>query len=149
MARALPYEHPERSAILSGVGRLFELHPCLGLEGRAAVLDLDLVALEQLQPTDIQLAPLRRFPTSAFDVSVVAPLREPVATIQAIIAGSDLVSLEFVRQYNGPPLPDDRKSVSYRATVGADDRTLSAEEVGAIRARIIDALQAAGYELRI
>ena len=156
MTHALPYEHPERSAILNSsgepIGRLFELHPRLGLEGRAAVLDLDLTSLERAQASDIKFAALRRFPTSAFDVSVVTPLREPVANIQAIVvqaAGADLVSVEFVRQYTGPPLPDDRKSVSYRATVGADDRTLSAEEAGAIRARIIESLHSAGYDLRI
>ena len=156
MDTARQYEHPERSAALTSrgepIGRLFELHPRLGLEGRAAVLDLDLAALEKLQSRDVKVSALRRFPTSAFDVSVVTPLRELVATIESIAvraAGPDLVSSEFVRQYVGPPLPDDRKSVSYRITVGAPDRTLSADEAGAVRTRVIEALQEAGYELRI
>ena len=37
----------------------------------------------------------------------------------------------------------------FRITVGAQDRTLSSEEIAAIRTRIVDALRAAGYELKI
>jgi hypothetical protein len=33
--------------------------------------------------------------------------------------------------------------------VGAPDRTLSAEEVGLVRSRIIDGMRSAGYELRL
>jgi phenylalanyl-tRNA synthetase beta subunit len=54
-----------------------------------------------------------------------------------------------VRQYSGPPLPDGAKSVSYRLTVSAPDRTLSSEDVGVIRQRIIDGMRGAGYELRV
>ena len=148
----LPYEHPERSVNIEPIGRLFELHPSLGLDGRAAILDIDLAALQRLQPSNIKFAALRRFPTSAFDVSVITPLREPVSTIKTTIrqaAGTHLVSVEFVGKYTGPPLPDDRKSVSYRVTLGANDRTLSAEEASASRLTIIAALNLEGYELRI
>ena len=89
---------------------------------------------------------------SAFDLSVVAGLREPSSHIERQLinaAGSDLVEIEFVRVYTGDPLPEDRKSVSYRLTVAAPDRTLSSDEVAAIRNRVIDAMRAAGYELRV
>jgi phenylalanyl-tRNA synthetase beta chain len=131
---------------------LFELHPSLGVEGRAAVLDLDLGLIERLDQRDTKYQQLRRFPVSTFDLSVVSALREPVGEIQKRLAsgaGADLVQIEFVRQYAGAPLPEDRKSVSYRLTVGAMDRTLSSEEVGSIRARIIDSMRASGYELRL
>ena len=151
-----PYEHPERAASVSWrgetVGRLFELHPTLGVEGRAAILDLDLSRLERLDKQDVRHKPLRRYPTSAFDLSVVADLRRPAGEIQrqlADAAGDSLVDIEFVRQYTGAPLPDDRKSVSFRLTVGAPDRTLSSEEVAVTRDRVIDALRKSGYELRL
>jgi phenylalanyl-tRNA synthetase beta chain len=155
-AQARSYEHPGRSATVSWrgetLGRLFELHPSLGVEGRAAVLDLDLALLERLDRREIRYQPLRRFPVSAFDLSVVAQLREPAGEIEhrlASAAGAELIEIEFVRQYAGAPLPEDRKSVSYRLTVGATDRTLSSEEVAAIRTRVIDAMRGYGYELRI
>jgi phenylalanyl-tRNA synthetase beta chain len=155
-AIARPFEHPQRAATVGwrgeDAGRLFELHPSLGVEGRAAVLDLNLGLIERLDQRDTKYQQLRRFPVSAFDLSVVSALREPVGEIQKRLAsgaGADLVQIEFVRQYTGAPLPEDRKSVSYRLTVGAMDRTLSSDEVGSIRARIIDSMRASGYELRV
>ncbi|HTB19485.1 MAG TPA: phenylalanine--tRNA ligase subunit beta, partial [Bryobacteraceae bacterium] len=142
LAPARPFEHPERAAIVEWrsqeVGRLFELHPALGVEGRAAVLDLDLAKTESLGQRERRYQALRRFPVSAFDLSVVAGMREPSGEMErqlASAAGSDLVEIEFVRAYTGAPLPEDRKSMSYRLTVAAPDRTLSSEEVAAIRNR--------------
>jgi phenylalanyl-tRNA synthetase beta chain len=155
-AEARKYEHPQRSATVSWrgetIGRLFELHPSLGVEGRAAILNLDLTLIERLDQRQERYQSLRRFPISAFDLSVITSLREPVGRVEKLLAqaaGSDLVEIEFVRQYTGAPLPEDRKSVSYRLTVGAADRTLSSEEVAATRNRIIDAMRESGYELRI
>jgi len=149
------FEHPARTFTVNvaglAVGRLFEFHPNT-CEGRGAVLDLDLKALENAQPKQHRYQPLRRFPSSAFDLSILTALREPVGKLETLIhrhTGDELLAVEFVRQYTGAPLPDDKKSVSYRVTVGADDRTLSSEEIGAIRTRLIEALHGAGYELRV
>jgi phenylalanyl-tRNA synthetase beta chain len=146
-ATARRFEHPERAAIMAwrgeDVGRLFELHPDLGVEGRAAILDLDLAKMEKLDDHERRYQPWSRFPVSAFDVSVVAGLRELSVDIQrrlAAAAGGDLVEIQFLREYTGAPVPPDRKSVTFRLTVGASDRTLSSEEVGAIRERVIAAV---------
>jgi phenylalanyl-tRNA synthetase beta chain len=153
---ARPYEHPQRAVIVSwrheAAGRIFELHPSLGVEGRAAILDLDLALLERLDKRDIRYQSLQRYPTSAFDLSVLADLRQPAGAIErrlAEAAGAGLVDIEFVREYTGAPLPADRKSVSFRLTVGAPDRTLSSEEVAVIRDRVIEAMRKSGFELRI
>jgi phenylalanyl-tRNA synthetase beta chain len=133
------------------VGRLFELHPSL-MEGRAAILDLDLESVQRLRPRDQAYTPLRRYPSSQFDLSVIARERELVADLRSKIArltGDLLESIEYVRQYCGPPLPENTKSVSFRLTVGSPERTLASEEVGAIRAQIIDGMRALGYELRV
>jgi len=45
-------------------------------------------------------------------------------------------------------LPLDKKSVSFRLTVGAEDHTLTAEEVAAIRDRVVAGIKSAGYDLR-
>ncbi len=149
--QARAYEHPERTATVSWrgevVGRLFELHPSLGVEGRAAILDLNLAAIERLDTGEVRYQPLRRFPVSAFDLSVLTELREPAAEIERRLvsaAGAELIEIEFVRQYSGAPLPENRKSVSYRLTVGAPDRTLASDEVAAIRGRVIEAMHALG-----
>ncbi|MGA2599377.1 MAG: phenylalanine--tRNA ligase subunit beta [Bryobacteraceae bacterium] len=155
-AEGRPFEHPERAATIEWrgetAGRLFELHPSLGVDGRAAILDIDLAVAFRLDTAARKHQPLRRFPTSAFDLSVVSAIREPVGDIERRLkdlGGSDVIGIEFVRQYAGAPLPEDRKSVSYRITVGAPDRTLSSEDVSAIRSRLIEGMQSDGYELRV
>jgi phenylalanyl-tRNA synthetase beta chain len=152
------YEHPRRAADVwhgeTKLGRLFEFHPRMFESkmfegGRAAVLDLDLARLEQLQPAPARYQPLRRFPDSAFDLSVLAGPRVLIADVQSALetlAGEALLSILFLREF---VLPSGERSLSYRLKVGAPDRTLSAEEVGAVRSRIIDGMRSAGYELRL
>lgn len=154
-AEARCYEHPARAAEIvwrgEAVGRVFELHPEL-LAGRAGVLDVDLERVQALMPAEKRYRPVRRFPTSAFDLSVVAGERELIGTIRRHIvrlAGEWLDSIEFLRTYSGPPIPEGRQSVSFRLKVAAADHTLSLEEVGAIRARIIEGLRELGYDLRV
>jgi phenylalanyl-tRNA synthetase beta chain len=156
-AAARSFEHPVRAAEVHWrgnlIGRLFEMHPSLVETGRAAVLDLDLAVLQRMQAAEEKrYTPIRRFPSSAFDLSVLTDLRDLVGDIRkklADFAGDDLVSIEFLRVYTGPPLPEGKKSVSFRITVGAQGRTLSSDEAGATRSRIIEAMQALGYELRL
>ena len=155
-AEAAPYEHPARAAEIDWrgerVGRIFELHPSLVETGRAAVLDLDLRRIESLSATEVKYSPIRRYPSSAFDLSVIAGTREPAGKLQSSVAsfaGPLLESIQFVRQYAGPPLEAGRKSVSFRVTVGSAERTLSSEEVGRIRESIIEGMRAQGYELRV
>lgn len=152
---ARPFEHPKRAWEVEWkdtlVGRIGELHPLL-VSGRAAVADLDLRATRRLATDSVRYRPLRRFPASAFDLSILAALRVQVGDLerQLLAYGGELVqTVEFVRLYTGAPLPDDRKSVSFRVTIGAADRTLSAQEITAERTRMIEAMQSAGFELRV
>jgi len=160
-AEARAYEHPARTAEIhwrgAGIGRLFELHPSIlqteGLEGRALVFDVDTIAAQSLSAAGAaRYKPLRKFPTSGFDLSVVCNLRTPVDHIcdaLRTLAGASLAAIEFVRQYVGPPFGPDQKSVSYRLEVGALDHTMTADEVTAIRSRVIEGMRALGFELRV
>lgn len=148
------FEHPTRTAEVfwrgSAVGRLFEFHPQL-IDGRAAVLDVDLAVMEQLSFEEKRYQPIRRYPESSFDLSVVAPSRTLAADLRrhiAELAGPQLVSVAFLRQYEGPPLPEGAKSTSFRIVVASRERTLDSEEVGAIRDCIIKGMHDLGYETR-
>ena len=145
-------EHPERSAHveLGGqrLGRLYELYPGLLDRGRAAILYLDLDTMLALPARSVEYQPLRRFPTSSFDLSIVAPAQELVANLEnrlRQLAGDGLVALQFLLIF---PLPPDKKSVSFRLTLGADDRTLTAEEVARTRERVVSGIKSAGFDLR-
>ena len=152
---ARAYEHPARTGeiVFRGetIGRLFEFHPSM-VKGRGSVLDLDVDALLRLTPHEKGYESIRRFPSSAFDLSIIAGERALVGDLQrqlAELAGPALDRIEYVRQYSGAPLAEGTKSVSYRLTLAAADRTLSSDEVGAVRAAVIDGMRARGYELRV
>jgi phenylalanyl-tRNA synthetase beta chain len=157
---ARPFEHPSRVARIewgdAQIGRMFELHPALleteGIPGRAFIFDIDLALAQHIASGRMfRYRPLRKYPTSGFDLSVVAAFRTPVQQIEdrlVSLAGAALASIEFIRQYHGPPMPQGRKSVSYHLEIGANDHTLTAEEVSEVRAGIIKRIIEAGFELR-
>ena len=148
---ARSYEHPQRAAEVFGgdasIGRLFEFHPRMIETGRAAILDLDLAQMQKLQPPVARYESLRRFPTSAFDITVVTPARTLIGDVESAIPRSnEILSVEFVREFSAP---DGRRSLSFRITAGASDRTLSSEETTAVRNGVIDALRSRGFELKV
>lgn len=155
-----PYEHPTRAAVVrwgeTAIGSLFELHPLLlaseAVEGRPVLFDIDLQqALRMASEILTSYKPPRKYPTSSFDLSVVAPTITPAGDIEKHLsraAGEELVAIHFVRRYSGPPLPEGQKSVSYRLEIGAPDHTLTSEEVATIRERIAKAMQNSGFEIR-
>lgn len=155
-----PFEHPTRTAEISWagvpVGRLFELHPSLlvdeGIEGRVVIFDVDLERAQVIaQHHQVNYTPPRKYPTSGFDLSVVAPQTKPVGEIEerlAALAGAHLASLTFIRVYDGPPLLEGQKSVSYHLEIGALDHTLTSEETTGVREYIVQAMRQEGYEIR-
>ena len=155
-----PYEHPSRAAEVywrdTLIGRFFELHPSLlaaeGIEGRAVFFDVDLqLALRLAAGRQTKYKPLRKYPTSGFDLSVVARTKTPVGVIEeqlSRLAGSSLAGIDFIRQYDGPPLLEEQKSVSYHLEIGATDHTLTSEEVSAVREHMVRGMLAEGFEIR-
>src|SRR5258707_13506361 len=98
--------HPERAAHVEvgglRVGDLYELHPRLLDRGRAAILDLDLDALQALPSQRQSYRPLRRFPTSSFDLSIVAPTHTIVVGLEnklRHLARDDLVIVQSLRSF--------------------------------------------------
>ena len=78
--------------------------------------------MQELAATPIKYQSLRRFPTSTFDLSVVAGPRALIADVLSAIrqlAGETLVQAEFLRDFT---LPTGDRSLSYRLTVGAAAR---------------------------
>src|SRR4029077_11690419 len=119
----------------------------------AAILYVNLETMLALSQSEKRYTPPRRYPSSAFDLSVVAGSRELTGDLLKkllrFVPEEMLESAEYIRQFSGPPFPEGFKSVSYRITVGSADRTLSSDEGGAIRKGIIEGMRALGYELRV
>jgi phenylalanyl-tRNA synthetase beta chain len=134
------------------LGVLGELHPELRerLEidlPRALAAELDLEALIGLaQPS--RYRPISRFPAIAQDLAVVVGIEVPAAQLALAIrkyAGAELEALDLFDVYEGPQVGDGKRSLAYRLTFRAPDRTLSDADVSKVRAKIVRGLE---FELK-
>ena len=101
-----------------------------------------------LAATPKRYQPIRRFPSSEFDLSVLVAARTYSGDIENTLrsaASSAVEHVAFVREFT---LPDGQRSLSFRVTVANMERTLTQEEITAERDKLIVAIRAAGYELR-
>ena len=146
-AEARVFEHPHRSASIwwqgEELGRLFEFHPSHVEAGRAQVLYLNLVKMLAAQPGVQKYVPLRRFPTSDFDITVSVAPRSRVADVLAKVSATavdNLVNVSYLYEYLDEA--KGTKSLSFRFTLGAPDRTLTSDEITKAQEKLRGALQA-------
>ncbi|MGC2977290.1 phenylalanine--tRNA ligase subunit beta [Brevibacterium sp. FAM 25378] len=137
--------HPGRAAkfvLADGqvLGHAGELHPkvCenLGLPARTVAFEIDLDALlaqEDLRAWD---GALSTYPVSRQDVALIVDADLPTQTLAATLregAGEELELLETFDLYTGDQLPEGKKSLAFRLTFRAPDRTLKADDASAMR----------------
>ena len=142
--RGAPW-HPGRAATFTladgeVLGSAGELHPkvCenLGLPARTVAFEIDLDAL--LAQADLRTwdGALSTYPVSRQDVALVVDEDLPAQTLEATLvegAGADLEGIEIFDLYTGDQLPEGKKSLAFRLTFRAPDRTLKADEASAMR----------------
>jgi phenylalanyl-tRNA synthetase beta chain len=139
--------HPGRSAGIdvSGerLGAVGELHPRvatpLELPARVAVFELDVAALSERSEAGRSYRPIPRFPPVRRDLAFVLPIEVPAGAVREAIdaAGGDLVGAAVLFDvFEGPPMPQGRKSLAFSVEFRAPDRTLTDEEVDASVGRI-------------
>lgn len=84
-----------------------------------------------------------RFPSSDIDLAFVVADAHPADVVAEAIRGAGGDLLESVRLfdvYRGAGIEGGTRSLAYRLRFCAEDRTLTDEEVGELRARCIEAL---------
>ncbi|RBP67822.1 phenylalanyl-tRNA synthetase beta subunit [Brevibacterium sanguinis] len=122
------------------LGHAGELHPkvCenLGLPARTVAFEIDGDAL--LAQTDQRswAGALSTYPVSRQDVALIVDADLPAATLAATLeegSGEELELLETFDLYTGDQLPEGKKSLAFRMTFRAADRTLKADEASAMR----------------
>jgi len=144
--------HPGQSAqlMLNGVptGYLGQLHPdtCEQLEvPTCCVFELDFEKLLEYAPRRIATHALPRFPAVERDVAIVV---ERDFAAQRVIAwienlGEPLIEqVEVFDQYSGAPIPEGKKSLAYKVSYRAEDRTLTDLEVNTLHQSLIERLGA-------
>jgi phenylalanyl-tRNA synthetase beta chain len=149
-----PSFHPGKCAVLrvSGekIGWLGELHPQVmanydfGEHTRVQAADLDMDKLFSLSPKYFETNPITAFPPVIEDLAMIAPESTPSAEIVRVIkdaGGFLLKQVELFDIFRGQQIGAGNKSLAYRLTYQAPNRTLNDKEVGKQRTRIIAALE--------
>jgi phenylalanyl-tRNA synthetase beta chain len=122
------------------VGYAGELHPkvvsALELPARTVAGELDVDVLVAATGTPLQASTLSTYPVAHTDVALVVEETVPAADIEAALragAGESLESLALFDLYRGEQTGAGKKSLAFRLTFRAPDRTLTTDEVSALR----------------
>lgn len=152
--------HPGRFAFVTAggtrVGVVGELHPrtneALGFPAHSAAFELDLTALfATLDGKPVQAKPVSTFPPVKQDLAFTVPDTISAAQLESVVrqaAGDLLESIELFDVFTGEQLDEGKKSLAYAVVFRSPDRTLSAEDSEAARARIVEAAAEIGAQLR-
>ncbi len=160
----LPGLHPTRSArLVAGEGRAIgaagEIDPAVAADfgltrtagtrvspRRVGWLEVDLGLLfddKVVERRAMVAAAVSRFPSSDVDLALVVEdgiAADVVADALGAAAGDLLESVALFDVYRGPGIGDGKRSLAYRLRFCSLDHTLTDEEVGALRARCIEAV---------
>lgn len=153
------YLHPGQSANLlcgdSRLGYAGRLHPDLGDQLELPALfafELDFEKLLEYAPRRIAVHALPRFPAVERDVALVV---DRDFASQRVIhwiknLGEALIEdVEVFDQYLGAPVPDGKKSLAYKVSYRAEDRTLTDAQINELHQRLVERLgEAFGAERR-
>jgi phenylalanyl-tRNA synthetase beta chain len=153
--------HPGRCAeiVVGGIdgtviGYAGELHPqacvALDLPRRTVAMELD---LDRLGDRPVTITPsISTFPPALIDVALVVDRATPAASVESALvdgAGGLLETVRLFDVYTGEQLGAGRKSLAYKLTFRAPDRTLTVEEATAARdAAVAVAAERVGASLR-
>jgi phenylalanyl-tRNA synthetase beta chain len=153
--------HPGRCARLSLadgtiVGWAGELHPkvlaALDLPPRTVAAEFDVDVLTRASAEPVQARQFSTFPPAMTDVALLVDLDVAAAEVEAALrrgAGSDLEDVTLFDVYEGEQVGAGHRSLAYRLTFRAPDRTLTTEEVNGYRdAAVAAAAEAFGASQR-
>jgi phenylalanyl-tRNA synthetase beta chain len=154
-----PYMHPGRTLAIeingTVIGYIFELHPKIyknfDFIGKTAMFDINLEHAMSAEKTETRFTELPKFPDVPFEISILADRYAYVADIHSIILKSNrefVRSVEVISVYEGAPVPDGMKSVSFKIIFNAKDATLSPEQIEKLQKGVVNALNKSGYKLR-
>jgi len=148
-----PGLHPTRTAEVVVAGRsrghVGEVDPAVleayGVHGRVAWLELDLGGLLDGPHGSRRYTPVSKFPSSDIDLAFVLADTVAASQVEASLrkgGGELLVGLELFDVYRGSGVDEGSRSLTYRLRFQAKDRTLTDDEIGAVRQSCIDQVAA-------
>lgn len=118
----------------------------LGITERVGSLEVDLGRLLARPHGTLAYAPVSRFPSSDMDLAFVVDDAVPAADVRATIeasAGDLLASVRLFDVFRSEALPPQTRSLAFALRLQAQDRTLTDDDVAAVRAQVIAAVESA------
>ncbi len=154
-----PFWHKSRSAEIiyknKTIGRIGEIHPnisnAFGIETRVAYFEIYEEELLEFYSREKNFQKINKFPSAELDLSVVFTEDVKWDDVKKVVftAGGKLVkSVEPFDIYRGEELGDGKKSIAFRISYQAEDRTLKDEEVVVVQEKVIGELRKIGGEVR-
>jgi phenylalanyl-tRNA synthetase beta chain len=140
--------HPGRAATFSlarqRLGYLGQIHPDICAEIGVApffVFELDFEGVLEYAPRRIMARSLPRFPSVERDFAVVVDREFASQQIINWIKNHGEALIEHVQvfdQYFGSSIPEGKKSLAYKISYRADDRTLTDMEINTLHQNLVD-----------
>ncbi len=148
----VPYLHPGKaSQITIGsevLGVLGEVHPEVlshyEVHGRAYLFEIDFSKIVKYAKEGKRFQPLPKFPAIHRDLSIIVDQSleaEKIIRVIQTLPQSLIEEITLFDIYQGPPIPEGKKGISYRIRYRADDRTLTDEEVNRYHEKILSRLK--------
>ena len=147
----LPAElHPGESAFITvnndTIGIIGKLNPKFEKES-VYVLEINLDKLLAKKTGKIKYKEISKFPTVKKDLSIIVDNKvqsSEIATQIKKAAGSLLLNSEVFDLYAGKGIGEGKKSLAFALTFGANDRTLTNQEINDVLEKIVDRLSKIG-----
>ena len=152
--------HPGQRAKLNVEGRdigfIGSLHPAIKeaekIKGDVALFELDLEALKKGQPRRLKVKDFSKYPGVSRDLAFVMPRVQETGALLSHLAkgaGNFFQSAQVIDLYQGAPLNEDDKSVTYRIYLQKIDGTLADQEIQQAMTGAADQVKSKlGFELR-
>jgi phenylalanyl-tRNA synthetase beta chain len=151
-AEDIPYLYPGKAArVLLGeevLGILGEVHPQVlshyEIHGKAYLFEMDFGQLVKWAVEEKRFKPLPKFPPIYRDLSLVV---DEAMAVEKVVEAIWAIQHPFIDKvnlfdvYRGVPIPDGKKSVSYRIRYQSENRTLTDDEVNQYHEEVISSLK--------
>jgi phenylalanyl-tRNA synthetase beta chain len=120
-----------------------EVLDCFDIRQDVFVFEINLKDLAPLVTDERNAAPIARFPSVSRDTTIICENRVMAGDILAMIKNmkEDVVEhVELLDLYTGDPIPDGKKSLSFRMTYRDRDKTLKDKDVNRVHTKITQML---------
>lgn len=153
--KQMPNEfHPGQTADISVnndiVGVVGRIHPSIEKEA-VYVMEINLDKLLEKRVGKMKFKEISKFPVIKKDIAVLVNKNTTSKDIEMQIkkkAGKLLLDINVFDVYEGKNIDEDKRSIAYSLTFGAQNRTLNDDEINSILETIINDLENKGIQIR-